>query len=296
MTAPAAAPGPALRAVALPAVAGGFAAVRIVAGDEFRRAARSRWVFVFAAIFAALALGISYFGLAGSGSAGFQGFERVTASLLNLVLLWVPLASLLLATVRLTGSREALSFHLAQPLERRDALLGKYVGLLVALVLAQAVGFGGAGLVIARAAGDEQALGFGALVGLSVVLAAIFLAIGVALAARWPERVQALGAGLVAWLLATVLYDLTAVGITSVVYGLPVRRILTVAVWLNPVDLCRVLATAALGTKALFGPTGAAVGAFLQSPTGMAAAAASLCAWLALPLLLALRAFARRDF
>ena len=280
----------------LPPVASGLEAVYLVAADEFRRAARSRWVFVFAASFAVLALGISYFGLAGSGEAGFQSFDRVTASLLNLVLLWVPLASVLLATVRLSGSRESLAFYLAQPLARRDALLGKYLGLVTALVLAQAVGFGGAGLLIAYAAGGEQAGGFAALVGLSVVLAAVFLGIGVALAARWPERVQALGAGLVVWLAATVFYDLAAVGITSVVYGLPVRRILTVAVWLNPVDLSRVLATAALGSRALFGPTGAAVGHFLTTPAGVVAAVASLAAWLAVPLVGGLVSFGRRDF
>ncbi|MGH7727051.1 MAG: ABC transporter permease subunit [Candidatus Eiseniibacteriota bacterium] len=135
-----------------------------------------------------------------------------------------------------------------------------------------------------------------ALVALSVVLAAIFLAIGVALAARWPDRIQALGAGLLVWLLATVLYDLAAVGITSVVYGLPVRRILVIAVWLNPVDLCRVLATSALGSHALFGPSGAAIGAFLARPLGAAATVASLAFWTAVPLALAVRAFGRRDF
>jgi Cu-processing system permease protein len=271
-------------------------AVVTVARDEFRRAARSRWIFLFAATFAALALGLSYFGLAGTGHSGFQAFERVTASLLNLVLLWVPLASVLLATARLTGSREATGFLLAQPLTRSEALLGKYAGLLGALTLAQAVGFGGAGLVIARAAGDEQAFAFAAMVGLSIALSAIFLAIGTLLAAALPDRVQALGAGLAAWLASTVLYDLAAVGLTSVLYGLPIRAILTVALWTNPVDLCRVLATAALGSRALFGPTGAVVGPFLASPLGMAAAAASLVAWLGVPLGGALAAFSRRDF
>lgn len=271
-------------------------AVREVALDEFRRSARSRWVFLFAATFAVLALGLSYFGLAGIGRSGFQSFERVTASLLNLVLLWVPLASLLLATSRLTGSRESVAFVLAQPLSRRDALLGKYLGLLGAIALAQAVGFGGAGLVIARVAGNEQVGGFAALVGLSITLSAIFLALGTAFAARWPERVQALGAALAAWLVATVLYDLAVVGITSVVYGLPVRAILATAVWLNPVDLARVLATVALGGHALFGPTGAAVGQFLATPLGVLAAIGSLLAWLLTPLVMAFVAFERRDF
>ncbi len=272
------------------------AAIRIIAAEELSRAVRSRWVVVFAASFAALTLSLSYFGLAGGGGAGFQGFERVTASLLNLILFWIPLASLLLAAVRLSGSRESMAFDLVQPVSRGTVLLGKYLGLLAALVLAQSIGFGGAGLVIAQAAGADQATGFAALIGLAIVLAAVFLALGTALTARWPDRVQALGAALLTWLAATVLYDLAAVGITSVIYGLPIRRILTVAVWLNPVDLCRVLATAALGSDALFGPTGAAVGEFLATPAGIGAALASLGLWWFVPLGLGIVAFRRRDF
>jgi Cu-processing system permease protein len=283
-------------AQASPHPGSGLTAIGIVAADEFRHSVRSRWIFVFTATFAVLALGLSYFGMAGAGRSGFQSFERVTASLLNLVLFWVPLAAILLATVRLTGSREALAFLLVQPLSRSQALLGKYLGLLCAIVLAQAVGFGGAGLVIAQAAGNAQALGFVALVALSILLAAIFLALGTALSAWWPDRVQSLGAGLVTWLAATVLYDLLAVGVTSLVYGLPVRALLATAVWLNPVDLCRVLATTALGDHALFGPTGAAVGAFLRTPAGIVTATCSLIAWIVLPLAIALVAFRRRDF
>ena len=245
----------------LPQSASGWQAVRIVAADELRRAARSRWILVFAITFSALALGISYFGLAGADTAGFQSFERVTASLLNLVLLWVPLVSLLIAVARLTGSRESLGFFLAQPLRRGDALIGKYLGLTVAFGLAQAVGFGGAGLVVAFAAGSANAGGYFALVALSIALSAIFLALGVLIATLSPDRVRSLGAALAVWLAVTILYDLAAVGLTSVVYGLPVRRMLVTAVWLNPVDLSRVLATAAMGSKSLFGPTGAAVGA-----------------------------------
>ena len=280
----------------LPPSAAGWRAVFLVAVDELRRAARSRWILVFAVSFAVLALGISYFGLAGTGAAGFQSFQRVTASLLNLVLLWVPLVALLLAVSRLTGSRDALGFFLSQPLSRRDALLGKYLGLVVAFSLAQAIGFGGAAVVIGVSAGGADAGGFVTLVVLSLVLGAIFLALGLAAATMWPDRVRALGAALAVWLLATLLYDLAAVGVTSVVYGLPVRRMLVIAVWCNPVDLSRVLATAALGGKALFGPTGAAVGQFLVTPPGAAAAAASLLFWLLAPLGLAIRRFQGRDF
>ncbi len=51
--------------------------VWVIAKEEYRRALESRWLFGFTALFAALVLGLSYFGLAQSREVGFQGFEPV---------------------------------------------------------------------------------------------------------------------------------------------------------------------------------------------------------------------------
>ena len=78
--------------------------VRVVAGEEFRRAFETRWMFGFTLLLVALVLGLSYFGLAQSREIGFQGFERVTLSLMNLVLFIVPLTGLVLGVASITGS------------------------------------------------------------------------------------------------------------------------------------------------------------------------------------------------
>ena len=63
----------------------------IIAGESWRRESAARATVGFALLFSVLALGISYFGLAGQRAAGFQGFARVTTSLFNLVVYLVPL-------------------------------------------------------------------------------------------------------------------------------------------------------------------------------------------------------------
>ena len=78
--------------------------VRVIAREEYRRALETRWLFLFTILFALLVLGLSFFGLAQSREVGFQGFARVTLSLMNLVLIIVPLAALLLGVTSLAGA------------------------------------------------------------------------------------------------------------------------------------------------------------------------------------------------
>src|SRR5262247_3288273 len=157
--------------------------VAVVAREEYRRAIESRWLFGFTALLTALVLGLSYFGLAQSREVGFQGFARVTLSLMNLVLIIVPLTGLMLGVTSIAGGGESLALLLAQPVGRGEVLAGKFLGLAGALAAAQALGFGGGGMVVALNGGIDQVPGFLVLTGLSVVLSWITLAAAIGIAA-----------------------------------------------------------------------------------------------------------------
>ena len=270
--------------------------VRVIAAEEYRRALESRWLFLFAALFAAIVLGLSYFGLAQSREIGFQGFARVTLSLLNLVLFIVPLTGLVLGVTSITGSGEALPLLLAQPVTRGEVLAGKYLGLAAALGVAQALGFGGGGIVVALNAGAAQVPGFLALTCLSLVLGWLTLAAALLLAALWPDRLRAMTAALLLWLLLVVAYDLVVLGATAVLRGMPLQAVLFPALLLNPVDLVRVLTTLAVGSGALFGPTSAVLMKMFGSGGGIALGVAVLAFETLAPLFLAARIFRGRDW
>lgn len=270
--------------------------VRVIAAEEYRRALESRWLFLFAALFAAIVLGLSYFGLAQSREIGFQGFARVTLSLLNLVLFIVPLTGLVLGVTSITGSGEALPLLLAQPVTRGEVLAGKYLGLAAALGVAQALGFGGGGIVVALNAGASQVPGFLVLTCLSLVLGWLTLAAALLLAALWPDRLRAMTAALLLWLLLVVAYDLVVLGATAVLRGMPLQAVLFPALLLNPVDLVRVLTTLAVGSGALFGPTSAVLMKMFGSGGGIALCVAMLAFETVVPLLLAVRIFRGRDW
>ena len=168
--------------------------VGVVAREEFRQALESRWLFGFTALLAALVLGLSFFGMAQSREVGFQGFARVTLSLMNLVLFIVPLTGLVLGVTSITGSSGTLPLLLAQPVGRGEVLAGKLIGLAGALTVAQLVGFGGGGVIVSFEAGADQVNGFLALTGLSVALGWLSVSTALCIAVLWPDRLKAMSA------------------------------------------------------------------------------------------------------
>jgi len=270
--------------------------ILVVAREEYRRTLESRWVFGFTALFALLVIGLSYFGLAQNREVGFQGFARVTLSLMNLVLFIVPLTSLLLGVSSIAGAGESLTLLLAQPLGRGEVLAGKFLGLSSALIVSQALGFGVGGIVITLQAGADQLPGFLALTALSMTLACLMVAASLCIAALWPDRLRAVTAALLLWLLLVVAYDLALLGATTLFRGLPLQAVLFPALLLNPVDLARVLTTLAVGSGALFGPTSAVLVRLFGATWGIVLGIAVLTLETAVPLFVAARVFRRRDW
>jgi Cu-processing system permease protein len=195
----------------------------------------------------------------------------------------------------MTGGSSALPLLLAQPIGRGEVLMGKFAGLALALTTAQAIGFGGGGLVVALAAGAEQAVAFAALAGLSIVLGWLTVSLALCLAVLWPDRLQAMSAALLLWLLMVVAYDLAVLGATTLLAGLPLESVLFPALLANPIDLARVLTTLAVGSGALFGPTSAVLMKMFGSRVGIALGLAVLALETAIPMLIAVRVFRRRD-
>ena len=220
--------------------------VALVAAREVREAVRSRWFILSAASFLVLSLALSLLGLAGAHRSGLAGFDRTTAGLLNLALLFVPLLGLSLGGLGIAGELEdgSLASLLAQPLTRIEVYAGKYLGLFAALAAAIAAGFGCSGIIVAASAGGGNARAFLSLAGLSVLLAAVSLAIGALLSVALGSRAKAAGAAFAAWIGLVYLSDLGTIGLV-LARNLGADRVLLLALF-NPVELARVLGTMAL--------------------------------------------------
>ena len=270
----------------------------LCARQELLLAVRSRWTQIFALVFAGLSLAVASSGYILSGGYGVQDFARTAASLVQLVILLVPLASLLMGTLALTPERGATELLFSQPVPRSSILLGKILGLFTALAAAQALGFGAAGLVIFSQAGGEG-LGTFLFLGLgSLLLAAIFLGIAALLAAGAPERGRArvLALALVVWFIAVVVFDVAALGLASLLPSGLASRILILAVLINPADAVRTGALLAAEGTTAFGAASLAFLRFTRGPLGAGLLlTASLLFWLVVPPLLAIGRLRRSD-
>lgn len=270
----------------------------LFARQELVLALRSRWTQTFAVVFAALALAVAASGYVLSGGAGIQDFSRTAASLVQLVLLLVPLTAVVIGVLTLAGERGSAELVFSQPVSRRTILLGKLLGLFEALAAAQAMGFGAAGVVVFSQSGGEGLGGFLLLVLGSLVLTAVFLAIAAILAAGVAarRRARALALALVVWFVAVILFDVAALGLASLLPSGSASRLLILAVIVNPVDAVRTGTLLGIEGTAAFG---AASLAFLRFTKGAGNAAALLCAslilWVVVPAALAVRRLSRAD-
>ena len=122
---------------------------------------------------------------------------------------------------------------------------------------------------------------------LAIVLGWLSLAAAMALAALCRDRLQAMSFALLLWLGLVVAYDLAVLGATALLGGLPLEAVLFPALLLNPIDLARVLVTLAIGSGALFGPTGAVLVKLFGGSGGVALGAAVLAIETAAPLIIA---------
>jgi Cu-processing system permease protein len=269
----------------------------LCARHELLLAARSRWLQWFAVVFAGLALLVAASGYVISGGYGLQDFARTAVSLVQLVLLIVPLAALVFGSLALSPERGAAELLYAQPVERWTILTGRVIGLFLALAAAELLGFGVAGLAVQWYSGPSGASQFLIVVALSMTLTAVFLAVAAAITSGAPgRRARSLAMALVVWFAAVILFDLAALGVASLLRSGAASRLLITAALVNPVDAGRTGAYMAIEGTSAFGGASLALLRFAGGERATAALiAASLLLWIAVPAWIAARRLARTD-
>ena len=269
----------------------------LCARQELALAVRSRWTQVFAGVFGALALAVAGSGYVLTGGLGVQDFARTAVSLVQLVLLLVPLTALLIGVTSLAPEREA-EILFSQPVRRQSVLLGRLLGLFAALAAAQGLGLGAAGLVVFSQSGADGLGGYVALAAGGLALTAVFLGLAALIAVRGLGRGRSrpLAIALVTWFVAALLFDVAALGAASLLPSGAASRLLVVSVIVNPVDAVRTASLLAIEGAAAFGAASLAFLRFTSGPWKAAGLlAASVALWALAPAWLAMRRIAKAD-
>lgn len=254
---------------------------------------RNRWLFMATLIMVLFALALTFAGSAPTGSLGVDMLTISVASMTTLSVYLAPLLALMMSFDAISGDvdRGSLSLLLSYPPGRGEILVGKFLAQLAALAFAMVIGFGTAGALAAwfGGAGADSLVALARLIATSILLGAVFLALGYMVSAIAGSSTAAAGMSAAVWLVFVVLFDLGLLGAVVVDQGGVFTQ--SVFPWLmvaNPADAFRVWNIAASDAVAISsGMTGAASGLPVW------AAPVSLLIWPILALVFARMAFAR---
>jgi len=271
-------------------------AVLVIAGREVREGVRNRWILATTLVLALLALSLAFLGSAPVGAVKASALTVTVVSLSSLTIFLVPLIALILSYDGIVGEAEngTLLLLLAYPVSRWQIVLGKFLGHTAILTFATIIGYGAAGVAVAQGQGWDMEGGraFAAMIGSSILLGAVFAALGTLVSAAARERSIAAGVGVALWLFFVIVFDMALLGVL-VADKTGVLGVDSVAylLMLNPADVYRLFNLTGFG--AVGGLTGmASLSRDLDVAPGVLLAVMVL--WIALPLALAGVIFRRR--
>lgn len=242
---------------------------------------RSRMIIVYTALLFLISFGIIYTG---------KDVSKAVISLLNVVLLIVPLVSIIFGTIHFYNSREFMEMVLAMPVERKNIFWAEYVGL--ALTLAGGFTLGVGLPLLIYGAGEDAFY----LVLSGVLLTFIFCGLAFLGSVIYKDKAKGIGFSLVVWFYMAVIFDALVLAGYFAFSQYPLEKATIVVSTLNPVDLARIMILLKMDVSALMGYTGASLQQFFGSGFGMLYSAVFLLLWAALPAIAAKRIFNRKNF
>jgi Cu-processing system permease protein len=214
---------------------------------------------------------------------------KSTLSLLNIVLLVVPVVSVIFTTIHFYNSYEFIELLLSQPVDRRTIFFAQYFSVAVALSLSFLLG---AGLPVLILNFSESSV---YLVLGGFLLTFVFVALAFAASVSTRDKARGIGVGLLFWFYFTLIYDGFVLYIIYAFSDYPIERLTLALITLNPVDLTRIVILLKLDLSALMGYTGAFYQKFFGTGAGTAYSIGFVLLWVAAPLFYAWRRFAHKD-
>lgn len=214
---------------------------------------------------------------------------KIILSLLNIVLMVVPLVSIVFTTIHFFNSYEFIELMLAQPVNRTVIFLSEFIALALSLCLAYLIGVGVPMVAYGAWSGGSTLLFSG------LMLTLVFVSLAFLASVLTRDKAKAIGLALLFWFYFSLIYDGILLWVIFSFSDYPLEKLTLGLVALNPVDLARIIMLLELDISALMGYTGAFYKNFFGSQWGMIFSIGVLLVWIALPLALSTRIFAKKD-
>ena len=241
---------------------------------------RNKIVIAYTALL--LAISLSAFSLEDSASKGIL-------SLLNIILIIVPLVSIIFSTIYIYNAAEFIELMVSQPLKRINLWLSIFIGLSFSMTVAF---LAGVGLPIILYA--PSSTGF-MMIAMGSILTIIFVAIAQLCSLFTRDKAKGIGISVLLWFYFALIFDGLVLFLLFQFMDYPLDKPMVALSCLNPVDIARILILLKLDISALMGATSAVFRDFFGSQLGMMLTMLLMLAWILLPLWWSVRKFSRKD-
>jgi Cu-processing system permease protein len=178
---------------------------------------------------------------------------------------------------------------LSQPIRRSKIWFSLFFGLSISLLLAF---FIGAGIPILFYAPPDVGIMM-LLVGIFITVVFVAIAFLSSIATR--DKAKGIGIAILLWMFFALLFDGIVLFLIFQFADYPIEKIMVGITALNPIDLARILILLHLDVSAMMGYTGAIFKNFFGNQVGIIAAFTILLLWVAVPFLISLRKFRKKD-
>ena len=215
--------------------------------------------------------------------------DKGILSLVNLVLIIVPLVSVIFSTIYVYNSAEFIELLVSQPLKRGRLWMSIFSGLALSLSLAFLAGVGIPILLYNPSSAGMTMLITG------VALSIIFVSIALLASVMTRDKAKGIGVAILLWFFFTLIYDGIVLFILFQFADYPLEQPMIGMISLNPVDLARVLMLLKLDISALMGYSGALFQQFFGGNLGMFYSSFVLILWAVIPVWLSSRKFKSKD-
>lgn len=218
-----------------------------------------------------------------------ENSSKAMLSLLNIVLIVLPLVSLVFTTIHYYNSYEFIELMLSQPMSRTKILMSEFAGVSLSLLSAFFIGVGIPVLIFAA-----DSTGF-ALLLTGGCLTLVFSSIAFFASVMSRDKARGIGFALLLWFYFALIYDGLVLLILFSFSDYPLEKLTLLLSSLNPIDLGRIFIMLQMDISALMGYTGALYKEFFGSSSGMLFTLGIMLIWMLLPLWLAIRKFRNKD-
>jgi Cu-processing system permease protein len=218
-----------------------------------------------------------------------NNFTKATLSLLNVVLLVVPLVSIIFSTIYVYNSGQFIELLLSQPVPRGKVWFNLFLGLSTALIFAFLIGCGIPILLYSSIETGASLLITG------IFLSIIFTSLAMLAAIFSRDRAKGIGVSIFIWMFFAIIYDGILLVLMFQFADYPIEGIMATVAAINPIGLSRIFVLLQLNVAAMLGQAGAVFRQVFGSGGGMVISLIILGIWTVVPFLWSLIMFNKKD-